>query len=163
MKEETLTTRNPATEEWIDQLRSAADKIINNKAGTLTERESLAPYSAAIKNIDRLQERIEHICEYPEGSHNCIVCVAKKICDHCGDVIVPGKYDDFADGGFNTRCDTCGKKLIECHDCFDNSDDCVECEERREKEQWCPMCDMPTVAMTPEERGRHVQAHKDGL
>jgi hypothetical protein len=86
--------------------------------------------------------------------------MAKKICDHCGQVIVPGKWDDNEDGGFNVHCDTCGKPLLECVDCWNNSDDCIECEERREAEQWCPMCDLPCVAMTWEEKRRHVEAHR---
>jgi hypothetical protein len=87
---------------------------------------------------------------------------ASKICDHCGEVIVPGKYDDNEDGGYNCHCDTCGKPLLECEACFDGSDDCVECEERRDKEQWCPMCDAPTVNMTPAERSLHGHGCKVG-
>jgi hypothetical protein len=42
-------------------------------------------------------------------------------CEHCADPLVPGKTE-------HVHCDTCGRPMEVCADCFDNSDDCPECE-----------------------------------
>jgi hypothetical protein len=42
-------------------------------------------------------------------------------CEHCAVALVPGQTD-------HVHCDTCGRPMEVCRDCFDNSDDCPECE-----------------------------------
>jgi hypothetical protein len=88
--------------------------------------------------------------------------MAKKNCDNCGEplqatIII---YGDAHPGTFDVNCDTCGRPLRLCNDCWSNSDDCNECQERREKEQWCPLCDLACVNMTPEEKQQHMADHK---
>jgi hypothetical protein len=60
----------------------------------------------------------------------------------------------------DVHCDTCGKPLRLCDDCWNGCDDCNECYERREKEQWCPLCDQVCVNMTPDEKKQHMEAHR---
>ena len=87
-------------------------------------------------------------------------------CTRCGEVLTfehdiawgrPGKLETL---GFFVPCDTCKKPQRLCEYCWNNTDDCNECEERREKEQWCPLCDLVCVNMTPEEKQQHMAAHK---
>ena len=74
-------------------------------------------------------------------------------CEHCAEPLVEGETEQ-------VRCDTCKRPMTVCDDCWNNSDDCPECEDRREQEQWCVLCDMPLVNMTPEEQQRHRDSHK---
>jgi hypothetical protein len=74
-------------------------------------------------------------------------------CEHCAEPLVEGETE-------HVRCDTCKRPMTVCDDCWNNSDDCPECEDRREQEQWCVLCDMPLVNMTPEEQQRHWDSHK---
>jgi hypothetical protein len=87
-----------------------------------------------------------------------------KKCDHCGDPLTD-KDRDNTDGhdtlGFNVHCETCRRPLTLCGDCWDNSDHCPECEEKREREVWCPLCDLPLVNLSSEDRRRHYLGHKD--
>jgi len=88
--------------------------------------------------------------------------MAKKNCDNCGEplqatIII---YGDAHPGTFDVNCDTCGLPLRLCDDCWNSEDHCNECQERREKEQWCPLCDLACVNMTPEEKQQHMAAHK---
>lgn len=89
---------------------------------------------------------------------------AKPTCNICGDplkkwvVIYGSKFE----ATHHVHCDTCQKPLTVCDVCFDSQDDCNACHERREKEQWCPMCDAPTVNMTPAERALHGHHCKVG-
>ena len=84
--------------------------------------------------------------------------MAKKLCDNCGEELQPTIiiYGHEHQGTFDVKCDTCGKPQRLCNDCWNDSDDCNECYERRDKEQWCPFCDLPCVTMTPEEQKSHV-------
>jgi hypothetical protein len=74
-------------------------------------------------------------------------------CEHCAGPLVPAKTE-------HVHCDTCGRPMEVCGDCFDNSDDCPECEEKREAEQWCMMCDTPMINMTPVEKRSHADSHR---
>ena len=88
--------------------------------------------------------------------------MAKKNCDICGDPLQPtiaiGGHE--FDATHDVKCDTCGKPLRICDECWDSQDDCNACYERREKEQWCPLCDLVCVAMTPVEKQQHMAAHQ---
>ena len=42
-------------------------------------------------------------------------------CEHCADPLVPGKTEQ-------VHCDTCGRPMEVCGNCFNNSHDCPECE-----------------------------------
>jgi hypothetical protein len=83
-------------------------------------------------------------------------------CDICGALLVA----TITIGGsefeatHDIECDTCKKPLLLCDDCWNDEDDCNECYERREKEQWCPLCDLVCMNMTEEEKKRHMQAHR---
>jgi hypothetical protein len=83
-------------------------------------------------------------------------------CDNCGEelqatIIIYGHEHP---GTFDVHCFTCNKPLRLCNDCWNDTDDCNDCWELRDKEQWCPLCDLPCVNMTPEEKKSHMAAHK---
>jgi hypothetical protein len=87
-------------------------------------------------------------------------------CTKCGEVLDPVEDLDWGNKnrphtiGFFVFCDTCGKPQRLCAYCWNDTDDCNECEESREKEQWCPLCDLVCVNMTPVEKQQHMAAHK---
>lgn len=84
-----------------------------------------------------------------------------RACDHCGEVLTEKDRDTRTDTvGFKVRCETCHRPLTLCDDCWNNSDDCPECEEKREREVWCPLCDLPLVNLSSEDRRRHRDSHK---
>jgi len=95
----------------------------------------------------------------------------KKNCDICGEPVmftvdgvdVPATIriagEEF-EAMHDVDCETCGLPLRLCDDCWNSEDHCNECQERREREQWCPLCDLVCVNMTPEEKQQHMAAHK---
>ena len=95
----------------------------------------------------------------------------KKHCEICGDpvvftidgVAVPATIriagEEF-EAMHDVACDTCKKPLRLCDDCWNSCDDCNACAERREKEQWCPLCDLVCMNMTEGEKRGHMAAHK---
>jgi hypothetical protein len=110
---------------------------------------------------------------YVDGKGLCKSCSKKTVdaggkldrCSKCGDLFTIGDWDWGRKNqpdtlGFFVPCDTCNKPQRLCEECWNNSDDCPECEERREQEQWCVLCDLPLVNLTPEEQQRHQDSHK---
>lgn len=75
-------------------------------------------------------------------------------CEHCAEPLVEGETE-------HVRCETCHRPLTLCECCWNDSDDCPECEEEREREMWCPLCDLPLVNLSSDDRRRHYLGHKD--
>jgi hypothetical protein len=83
-------------------------------------------------------------------------------CDHCGEPLTENDRDGRVNPlGFKVRCETCHRPLTLCEICWNDSDDCPECEQKREREMWCPLCDLPLGNLSSEDRRRHYLGHKD--